>query len=139
MQGNKKITGDQPIIPGLEDYMKEEEEEFFFSGEKKETYFDSTDLPDAPGRQNNAHGHTTFVMYVLFPTQEEMLEALNIFTAGVRKTLKAGDKIGSLNAVARIPKDPEGRSFLEYWREEFAGKKRKKKHHDEEDEAQTPI
>jgi hypothetical protein len=53
--------------------------------------------------------------------------------------LKAGDKIGSLNAVARVPKDEEGRTFLEFWREEYAGRKRKKKKSEDEDEAQIPI
>lgn len=139
--GNNKNGGnkDQPVIPGMEQFIKTPDEEFFFSGEKKETFFDSTSLPDSPGRQENAHGHTTYVMYVLFPSQEELLEALSIFTNGYRKTLKAGDKIGSLNAVARMPKDPDGRTFLEFWREEYTGKKRKKRQSDEDDEAQAPL
>lgn len=139
MANNGNKGSGQSVIPGMEEFVKGPDEEFFFSGEKKETYFDAASLPDSPGRQNNAHGHTTYVMYVLFPSQEEMLEALSIFTNGYRKSLKAGDKIGSLNAVAKLPKDPEGRTFLEYWREEYAGKKRKKRHHDEEDEAQAPV
>lgn len=138
---NHKNDKEQSIIPGMEDFVTHQTDEFFWEGQKKETYFDSAALPDAPGRQENAHGHTTYSLYVLFPDQESLLRAMEIFTLGLRKVLKANDKIAALNAVAVVPKDPHGRTFLEVWEDEFKldGKPKKKKKVVDEDEAQAPI
>ena len=123
------------LLPGMEEFLKPEEEEFFFDGEKKVTYFDAASLPDSPHYQPNAEGATTYVLYVIFPSREDLVRAITALTNGQRKGLAAGAKIGSLNGIADTK---EGITFLEMWEEAILGRKPKHEKIDT-DEAQAPI
>ena len=102
------------LIPGLEHlFEEEEEEEFFNEGATGKGYFDATQLPDASGRQRNANGNQTYVLHIVFPSQEEMKRALFVLTNGQRKGLAAKVKEGSLNGIAIRKED--GKTWLEYW------------------------
>lgn len=125
------------IIPGMEDYFKEEEEEFFWDGVKKESYFDAANLADTPNYQANAEGAETFILYVVFPSREELVRAILALTAKGRKGLAAGAKIGTLNGAAVR----DGMTLLEMWEKKILGMKpvKKKEPEADPDEAQAPV
>ena len=123
------------MLPGLSDYVKKQEEEWFWEDEKKTSYFDATDLPDSPKRQMTAAGSQTYVMYVIFPSLEELTRGITAFTYGKRKSLAPGSKTASLNGVHRLE---DGNTLLETWEASLSGKKKVKKKVDT-DEAQAPI
>lgn len=123
------------LIPGMETFMAETEEEYFFEGEKISTYFDAASLPDAPVRQTSAHGATTYTLYLVFPSREEMIRAITALTKRGRKGLAAGAKIGTLNGIA-VMKD--GLTLLESWERDMLGIEPTEKEVDP-DEAQAPI
>jgi len=124
------------MLPGLMDFVEKDENEWFWEGEKKEHYFDASDLPDSPSRQMTAEGSQTYVMYVIFPTQEELTRAITAFTKGKRKSLAPGSKTASLNGVHRLENE---QTMLEMWEDALAGHKLKKKKVVNVDEAQAPI
>jgi hypothetical protein len=123
------------MLPGMETFIKEEETEFFLDGVKNMTYFDAAQLPDTPRYQASAEGATTYTLYLVFPTRDELIRAITALTKGKRKGLAAGAKLGTLNGVAEMP---DGSTLLEMWEEALLGTKRKEKEGDP-DEAQAPI
>lgn len=123
------------MLPGMEDYFKDAEEEYFFDGVKNVTYFDAANLPDSPARQENAHGATTYTMFVVFPSREEMLRAIWALTKKGRKGLASGAKLATLNGVA-VMKD--GLTLLEMWERDILGIEPEREEVDP-DEAQAPI
>lgn len=124
------------VLPGLSEYIKKTDDEWFWEDEKKVNYFDATELPDSPNRQMTAEGSQTYVMYVIFPTLEELTRAITAFTKGKRKSLAPGSKTASLNGIHRLEND---QTLLEMWEEALAGHKLKKKKVVNVDEAQAPI
>jgi hypothetical protein len=123
------------LLPGMEEFLESTEEEFFFEGVKDVTYFDAAQLPDMPRYQPSAEGATTYTLFVVFPSREEMIRAITALTRRERKGLAAGAKLGTLNGVA-IMKD--GLSLLEAWERDMLGVEPKKPEVDP-DEAQAPI
>jgi hypothetical protein len=121
----------------METFMENVEEEYFFEGEKLTSYFDATTLPDAPKRQLNAEGNTTYTMFLVFPSKEELVRAIFALTVGTRKSLAAGAKLATVNGAA-ILKD--GLTLLEHWEQELVGIHPKEgKEEADPDEAQAPI
>lgn len=128
----KKQTRDDEFLPGMAEFMATPEEQWFWEGVKNERFFDSTQLPDAPGKQTNIV--QTHAIYLLFPSREELIRGFTALTQGTRKGLAGKTKIVSINAVATIPNGEL--SFLEMWEALLLGVE------DEDegsDEAQEPI
>jgi hypothetical protein len=132
MSNNNKNSSN--VIPGMETFL-EEEEEYFFEGVKNSSYFDAAGLPDSPHYQANASGATTYTMFIVFPSREELVRAITALTSKGRKGLAAGAKIGTLNGIARTK---EGITLLEMWEREILGIQPKVDEIDP-DEAQAPI
>lgn len=122
-------------LPGMENYLVEAEEEYFLDGVKNVTYFDAALLPDGPKYQPNAEGATTYTLFVVFPSREELVRAITALTKRGRKGLAAGAKIGTLNGIA-VMKD--GLSLLEAWERDMLGIEPVREEVDP-DEAQAPI
>lgn len=137
MSANNKKQG-STMLPGLEGFIKQKEEEWFWDGQKNEHYFDAMDLPDIPARQMNAQGAQTYVMYVIFPSFDELVRAIHAFTHGKRKGLAPGSKTASINGAHK----PDGgeQTFLELWEQALLPKEKpSKKKKVNTDEAQAPI
>lgn len=130
-----KNNNNNSILPGMETFLAPEEEEYFLDGVKNTTYFDAASLPDAPRYQPNADGATTYTLYIVFPSREEIIRAITALTKRGRKGLAAGAKIGTLNGIA-VMKD--GLTLLEAWERDMLGVQPKRDEVDP-DEAQAPI
>lgn len=130
---SKKQVKDDYVLPGMGDFMQEKEEQWFWEGQKNERYFDSTQLPDAPGTQNSVV--QTHAVYLLFPDRETMLRGMAALTQGRRKGLAGKTKIVSINSVAVLP--DENMTFLELWEMLLLGIVPEEK--EQSDEAQAPI
>lgn len=124
------------MLPGMETFLEEEETEYFLDGVKNVTYFDAVGLPDSPKYQPNAEGATTYTLFIVMPTREDLVRAITALTKGGRKGLAAGAKIGTLNGIA-VMKD--GLTLLEAWERDMLGLEPKGKVEVDPDEAQAPI
>jgi hypothetical protein len=131
-KNNNKVT-----LPGMETFLQEAEEEYFLDGVKNVTYFDAATLPDSPRYQANANGATTYTLFIVFPSREEMIRAITALTKRGRKGLAAGAKIGTLNGIA-VMKD--GLTLLEAWERDMLGLEPSRKDDEvDPDEARAPI
>lgn len=129
----KKPTNND-FLPGMGDFVAEDAETWFWEGVKNERFFDSTQLPDSPGKQNSVT--VTHAVYLLFPGREELTRAFTALTQGARKGLAGKTKIVSINAMAEVP-DGSGMTFLELWEMLMMGIMPEEK--EQSDEAQEPI
>lgn len=129
-KNNGKVT-----LPGMETFLEEAEEEYFLDGVKNTTYFDAASLPDGPRYQPSAEGATTYTLFIVFPTREDMVRAITALTKRGRKGLAAGAKIGTLNGIA-VMKD--GLTLLEAWERDMLGVEPTRDEVDP-DEAHAPI
>ena len=119
MAKDKKVTGEMSL-PGMSDYIGDgNDEEYFFEGEVNKKFFDATLLPDAPERQMNADGSQTYLLYLIFPTLEDLETAVQTFTDGERAKLLAKTKLASINGIAL---NREGERWLDIWVERMSRK-----------------
>lgn len=130
-----KNNNSKVALPGMETFLEAEEEEYFLDGVKNTTYFDAALLPDSPGYQPNASGATTYTLFIVFPTREDLIRAITALTKRGRKGLAAGAKIGTLNGIATMK---DGLTLLEAWERDMLGMEPKREEIDP-DEAQAPI
>lgn len=130
-----KNNKNKSVLPGMETFLAEAEEEYFLDGVKNTTYFDAATLPDSPNRSLNANGSTTYTLFIVFPSREEMIRAITALTRRGRKGLAAGAKIGTLNGIAIAR---EGMTLLELWEKYMLGIEPSTPEVDP-DEAQAPI
>lgn len=130
-----KSNKNKSVLPGMEAFLAEAEEEYFLDGVKNTTYFDAASLPDSPNRSLNANGSTTYTLFIVFPSREEMIRAITALTKRGRKGLAAGAKIGTLNSIAMMK---DGLTLLEAWERDMLGIEPERSDIDP-DEAQAPI
>lgn len=132
---SKKQTKDEDdgMLPGMSAFIQTVDEEWFFEGRKNERFFDSANLPDAPGRQNSVV--ETHAIYLLFPDRETMKRGMAALTQNRRKALAGKTKIVSINAIAQLPDDEY--TLLEIWEMLLLGLVPEEK--EQSDEAQEPI
>ena len=67
----------QEALPNIEEFFVDNEgEEEFHEGAPRSgnVYFDAALLPDTPPYQPSAEGNTVYILYVLFPNQDESLD-----------------------------------------------------------------
>lgn len=103
----------QQVIPGMENLVTPESEpDYFNDGTFDKRFFDAGELLDTPAYQKNASGSTTYVLYLLFPTHEDLIRAIKAFTLGERKSLSKKSRLASINAMA---KNDAGSQWLETW------------------------
>jgi len=129
---SKKQTNDEGFLPGMGEFMQQEEE-WMWENQKNERFFDSTNLPDAPGKQDSVT--VTHAMYLLFPSRAELIRGFTALTQGARKGLAGKTKIVSINAMADVPDG--SMTFLELWEMMLLGLVPEEK--EQSDEAQAPI
>jgi hypothetical protein len=120
---------DNMVLPGMEEFLGSKAEEKLDGHDGKPrsdvSYFDAASLPDAPGRQAVAHGAQTYIMYVVFPSFEEMRHGLEVLSGGNRKTIAKQATMSTINSTS-IHKI-SGDTLIEFWEKNLteAGKRAK--------------
>lgn len=109
---------EQSTLPGFEEFFSNEEDDIY-EGAAPAGYFDAALLPDAPTYQKNAKGVQVYTLYVLFPSQEELKEAVLLLTGSTRKQ---GFSAGVTTATVPSTKKVGSKTLMEFWRECLGGK-----------------
>ena len=129
-----------PIIPGMEGFVNEEKKDVTDHDGKPRsdiTYFDATQLPDSPVRQKVAHGAQTYIMYIVFPSFEDMQHGLEILSGGNRKTVAKQATMTTISS--RSIHKASNQMLIEWWEQSLAGIKKEQKASEDSDEAQEPV
>lgn len=140
-KGSKQLR-----LPGSEEFFKEDEPASVDHDGKPRSntvYFDAAQLPDAPTRQKVAHGAQTYIMYIVFPSFEEMRYGMEVLSGGNRKSIAKQATMTTISSLS-IHKGT-GLTLIDWWKKLLSGetvakgKPASPKAAKSDDEASEPI
>ena len=109
------------VLPGFESFIDNEDTiEDFGEGPPRNIkfYFDPSQLPDAAGKQSTDKSQS-YLIYVVFPTREQLMRGITALTAGERTSFTAIMKESHIDASNP---GKRGVPLLEVWEDKLLEK-----------------